>query len=143
MNKTYLTKTTNKLEWFFIDAKNQTLGRLCTKIASTLNNKSNILFTPYQKHPYKIIVINAEYIKVSGQKIYQKYYYKHSGKPGGLKKESFFRLQQRMPSKIIEQAVKGMLPKNALGRKLFTNLKVYPGPNHPHNAQNPIPLKIK
>lgn len=143
MNKTYLAKKTNKLQWFFIDAKNQTLGRLSTKIASTLNNKSNILYTPYQKNQYKIIVVNAKYIKISGQKKYQKIYYKHSGRPGGLKKETFFKLQQRIPTKILEKAVKGMLPKNALGRKLFTNLKVYPGPNHPHNAQNPVFLEIK
>ena len=143
MNKTYLEKETNQLQWFLIDAKNQTLGRLSTKIASALNNKGNILYTPYQKKQYKIIVVNARYIKVSGQKQYQKTYYKHSGRPGGLKKELFFKLQQRIPNKILEKAVKGMLPKNALGRKLFTNLKVYHGPNHPHNAQNPIPLRIK
>ena len=143
MNKTYIAKQTNIQQWFLIDAKNQTLGRLSTKIASTLNNKNNILYTPYQKNQYKIIVINAKYIKVSGLKKYQKIYYKHSGKPGGLKKEPFFKLQQRMPTKIVEKAVRGMLPKNVLGRKLFTNLKVYSGPSHPHNVQSPIPLNIK
>jgi len=143
MNKTYIQKQNNKSTWFFIDAKNKTLGRLSSQIASTLKNKYSIYYTPYQINKSNIIVINAEHIKISGQKKYQKIYYKHSGRPGGLKKETFIQLQKRIPERIIEKAVKGMLPKNALGRKLFTHLKVYSGPDHPHDAQKPIPLKIK
>jgi len=143
MNKTYIQKQNNKSTWFFIDAKDKTLGRLSTQIASTLKNKYSIYYTPYQINKSNIIVINAKHIKISGQKKYQKIYYKHSGRPGGLKKETFIQLQQRIPERIIEKAVKGMLPKNALGRRLFTHLKVYSGPDHPHDAQKPIPLKIK
>lgn len=143
MNKTYIHKEKSIPVWFLIDAKNKTLGRISTQIASTLKNKHSIYYTTYQLNISKIVVINAEYIKVSGQKKYQKTYYKHSGKPGGLKKETFSQLQQRIPTRIIEKAVKGMLPKNALGRRLFTNLKVYCGPNHPHQAQQPIALFTK
>jgi len=143
MNTTYIQKQNNKSTWFFIDAKDENLGRLSTKIASTLKNKYSIYYTPYQINKSNIIVINAEKINISGQKKYQKIYYKHSGRPGGLKKETFTQLQKRIPARIIEKAVKGMLPKNALGRRLFTHLKVYSGPNHPHNAQKPIPLQIK
>lgn len=143
MNKTYIQKQNNKSTWFFIDAKDKTLGRLSTQIASTLKNKYSIYYTPYQINKSNIIVINAEQIKISGQKKYQKIYYKHSGRPGGLKKETFTQLQKRIPTRIIEKAVKGMLPKNALGRRLFTHLKVYSGPKHPHDAQKPIPLQIK
>lgn len=143
MNKTYINKKNDQSKWFLIDAKNKTLGRISTQIASTLKNKHSIYYSPYQINTSKIIVINAEHIKVSGQKKYQKVYYKHSGRPGGLKKEIFAQLQQRIPTRIIEKAVKGMLPKNALGRRLFTNLKVYRGSNHPHQAQNPITLITK
>ncbi len=143
MNKTYIQKQNNKSTWFFIDAKDKTLGRLSTQIASTLKNKYSIYYTPYQINKSNIIVINAEHVNISGQKKYQKIYYKHSGRPGGLKKETFTQLQKRIPTRIIEKAVKGMLPKNALGRRLFTHLKVYYGPNHPHIAQKPIPLQIK
>jgi len=143
MNKTYIQKQNNKSTWFFIDAKDKTLGRLSTQIASTLKNKYSIYYTPYQINKSNIIVINAEHVNISGQKKYQKIYYKHSGRPGGMKKETFTQLQKRIPTRIIEKAVKGMLPKNALGRRLFTHLKVYSGPNHPHGAQKPIPLHIK
>jgi len=143
MNKTYIQKQNNKSTWFFIDAKDKTLGRLSTQIASTLKNKYSIYYTPYQLNQSNIIVVNAEHINISGHKKYQKIYYKHSGRPGGLKKETFTQLQKRIPTRIIEKAVKGMLPKNALGRRLFTHLKVYSGPHHPHGAQKPIPLQIK
>jgi len=143
MNKTYIQKENKKSTWFFIDAKDKTLGRLSTQIASTLKNKYSIYYTPYQINKSNIIVINAEHVKISGQKKYQKIYYRHSGRPGSLKKETFTQLQKRIPTRIIEKAVKGMLPKNAMGRRLFTHLKVYSGPQHPHNAQKPIPLQIK
>lgn len=143
MNKTYINKNHHDGQWFFIDAKDKTLGRISTQIASNLKNKYSIYYTPYQINKSYIIVINAEKIKVSGQKKYQKIYRRHSGRPGGLKKESFIQLQKRLPERIIEKAVKGMLPKNALGRRLFTYLKIYSGPDHPHRAQKPTPLPIK
>ena len=143
MNRTYIQKENKQSVWFFIDAKDKTLGRISTEIASTLKNKYSIYYTPYQRNKSNIIVINAAHIKISGQKKYQKIYYRHSGRPGGLKKETFLELQKRIPERIIEKAVKGMLPKNALGRKLFTQLKVYSGANHPHMAQKPVPLKFK
>lgn len=143
MNKTYINKTKQKEQWFYIDANNHTLGRISTQIALNLKNKLSAEYTPYQISKSYIVVINAEKIKVSGQKKHQKLYKRHSGRPGGLKKETFIQLQNRIPERIIEKAVKGMLPKNALGRRLFTHLKVYSGPIHPHQAQRPIPLTIK
>lgn len=143
MNKTYVKKSHHNNQWFFIDAQNKTLGRISTQIASHLKNKYSIYYTPHNMCQCYIIVINAEKIKVSGQKKYQKVYKKHSGRPGGLREETFRQLQNRLPERIIEKAVKGMLPKNILGRKLFTSLKVYSGPSHPHKAQKPIPLPIK
>ena len=142
MNKTYIQKNDLNIQWFCIDANNQTLGRLSSQIANYLKNKNSIYYTPFQVSQSHIIVINAEKIKVSGQKKNQKLYKRHSGRPGGLKVETFKDLQNRIPTRIIEKAVKGMLPKNALGRKLFKYLKVYDGPNHPHNAQRPIPLTV-
>ena len=142
MNKTYIKKNFSKNEWFFIDANNQTLGRLSSQIATQLKNKNNIYYTPFQSVQSHVIVINAKYIRISGQKKQQKLYKRHSGRPGGLKVETFKQLQKRLPEKIIEKSVKGMLPKNTLGRKLFRYLKVYSGPTHPHNAQKPRPLTI-
>nr|YP_009502095.1 50S ribosomal protein L13 [Porolithon onkodes]ASB29697.1 50S ribosomal protein L13 [Porolithon onkodes] len=142
MNKTHIKKDTFNAKWFFVDADDQTLGRLSSQIASYLKNKNSIYFTPFQISRSHIIVINAKKIKISGQKKYQKLYKRHSGRPGGLKVETFTQLQNRLPARIIEKAVKGMLPKNTLGRKLFKYLKVYDGPNHPHSAQKPIPLPI-
>lgn len=143
MNKTYINNKNIKAKWFFIDAKNKTLGRLSAKIAKTLRGKNSIDYIPYKINNSKVIVINAEHVKVSGQKRYQKVYRKHSGRPGGLKQEYFHHLQQRIPCRIIEKSVKGMLPKNALGRELFSNLKVYSGPSHPHKAQQPTALLVK
>lgn len=140
MNKTYIIKKYKQPTWFLVDAKEKTLGRLSTHIAHILKNKHSIYYTPYQISKSNIIIINASFIKVSGQKKYQKTYYRHSGKPGGLTKETFIKLQERIPERIIEQAVKGMLPKSTLGRKMLSNLKIYPGPSHPHKAQKPIPL---
>ena len=143
MNRTYLTNANHQSKWFYIDVENKTLGRVSTQIASNLKSKYSIDYAPYQIKKSHIIVINADKIKVSGQKKYKKIYRRHSGRPGGLKEETFLQLQKRLPAKIIEKAVKGMLPKNALGRKLFTHLKVYSGPNHPHQAQKPIALPTK
>lgn len=142
MNKTYIPKKDLSHNWYLLDAKDKTLGRISTQIANLLKGKNQSSYTPHCINMSYIIVINAEYVQVSGQKKSQKIYSRHSGRPGSLKKENFEQLQRRIPNRIIEKAVKGMLPKNALGRKLFTHLKVYSGALHPHNAQNPTILSL-
>jgi large subunit ribosomal protein L13 len=129
-------------KWYVIDANNQTLGRLATKISKILIGKEKITYTPFLETGDSIIIINAEKIIVSGKKENQKLYKNHSGRPGGMRIENFSKLQQRRPEKIIEHAVKGMLPKGPLGRKIYTNLKVYKGNQHPHMAQTPELLNI-
>lgn len=144
MNKTYLPNV-NTLErnWYVVDAEGQRLGRLASEIAMILRGKNKPTFTPHMDVGDFVIVINAEKIAVTGKKRTQKLYRRHSGRPGGMKTETFAKLQARIPERIIEQAVKGMLPKNSLGRQLFTKLKVYPGAAHPHEAQQPQTLEIK
>lgn len=138
MNKTFITKEThNNYNWYVINAENQNLGRLATKISSLLLGKQKETYSPYQLKGDKLIIINAEKIIVSGKKATQKIYHSHSGRPGGMKIIQFKELLQKQPEKIIEIAVKGMLPKNARGRELFRNLKVYKGNKHPHEAQTP------
>jgi large subunit ribosomal protein L13 len=129
-------------KWYVIDAKNQTLGRLATKVSQILVGKEKSIYTPFLDTGDYIIVINAEKIHVSGKKEKQKIYRNHSGRPGGMRTESLEKLRERRPEKIIEHAVKGMLPKGALGRKLYTNLKVYKGEQHPHDAQTPELLTV-
>lgn len=142
MNKTYIPPKSREHHWYLIDAKNQTLGRICTKVVSILKGKTSFSYTSYLINTSHIIIINAEHIQVSGQKKSQKTYYRHSGKPGSLKKETFEQLQKRIPNRIIEKAVKGMLPKNKLGRILYNRLKVYSGTLHPHNSQKPTTLSL-
>ena len=143
MNKTTLpTLETLEQKWYVIDAANQRLGRLATEIARILRGKNKASFTPHMDTGDFVIVINAEKVTVTGKKAEQKLYRRHSGRPGGMKIETFSKLQTRIPERIIEKAVKGMLPKNALGRKLFTKLKVYAGSEHPHAAQKPESLTI-
>ncbi|MDJ0537054.1 MAG: 50S ribosomal protein L13, partial [Xenococcaceae cyanobacterium MO_207.B15] len=120
----------------------QRLGRLATEIAMILRGKNKPTYTPHMDTGDFVIVVNAEKVVVTGRKGQQKLYRRHSGRPGGMKTETFDQLQARIPERIIEKAVKGMLPKNALGRKLFTKLKVYKGSEHPHQAQQPEPLTI-
>nr|YP_009589123.1 50S ribosomal protein L13 [Corallina ferreyrae]QBL75639.1 50S ribosomal protein L13 [Corallina ferreyrae] len=143
MNKTFVPKQNKISQWYLIDAKNQTLGRLSTRIASTLKGKNNCNYTPHQINNAYIIIINAKDILISGSKKSQKLYYRHSGRPGSLKVETFEQLQKRIPTRIIEKSVKGMLPKNTLGRQLFRHLKVYPGTFHPHCSQKPTQLQLK
>nr|YP_009244001.1 ribosomal protein L13 [Sporolithon durum]AMK96243.1 ribosomal protein L13 [Sporolithon durum] len=140
MNKTYIPSQKLEQKWYLINAKNLTLGRLSTKISTILTGKNNPIYTPHFINTSYIIIINSAYIKVTGKKFFQKLYKRHSGKPGSLKVENFTKLQSRLPNKIIEKSIKGMLPKNNLGHKLFTHLKIYPGSKHPHNAQNPQQL---
>ena len=143
MIKTPLPKQdTLDQKWYVVDAEGQRLGRLATEIAKTIRGKNKPEYTPFMDTGDFVIVINAEKVVVTGRKPEQKLYRRHSGRPGGMKVETFDQLQNRIPERIIEKAVKGMLPKNALGRKLFTNLKVYAGPEHPHEAQQPEAMSI-
>lgn len=143
MSKTPLpTPETLDQQWFVVDAANQRLGRLASEIAMILRGKRKPCYTPHMDTGDFVIVINAEKVAVTGKKSEQKVYRRHSGRPGGMKEESFDKLQKRIPERIIEKAVKGMLPKNTLGRKLFTKLKVYAGENHPHQAQQPQVLNL-
>ena len=143
MNKTKIPSIESiSRHWYLVDAEDQTLGRLATNVASILRGKNNPNFTPHLDTGDFVIVINAEKIQVSGNKSEQKLYRRHSGRPGGMKVETFKALQARIPERIIETAIKGMLPHNALGRQLFRKLKVYRGSEHPHSAQNPESLKF-
>ncbi|MDX2229264.1 MAG: 50S ribosomal protein L13 [Leptolyngbyaceae cyanobacterium bins.349] len=143
MNKTYLPPQDSiERNWYVVDAADQRLGRLASEVARVLRGKNKPTYTPSMDTGDFVIIINAEKIDVTGRKRSQKLYRRHSGRPGGMKVETFEKLQARVPERIIEQAVKGMLPKNTLGRQLFTKLKVYAGPDHPHQAQQPQPLEI-
>ena len=129
-------------EWFVVDAQGQTLGRLATRIAAMLRGKHKPIYTPHVDCGDYVIVVNAEKIHVTGQKLDQKIYYRHSGYPGGLKQTPLRRRLQTHPERVIESAVRGMLPKNRLGRKMFKKLKVYAGSDHPHRAQQPTHLEL-
>jgi large subunit ribosomal protein L13 len=142
-NTTYIpSQATVEHKWYVVDAADQRLGRLATEIAMILRGKNKPTFMPHVDTGDFVIVINAEKIDVTGKKRQQKLYRRHSGRPGGMKVETFDKLQARIPERIIETAVKGMLPKNSMGRHLFTKMKVYAGPDHPHAAQNPEVLTI-
>jgi large subunit ribosomal protein L13 len=132
-----------KRDWFIIDASGKILGRLATQIASRLRGKHKAEYTPHVDTGDYIIVTNAEKVAVTGRKFKEKKYYSHSGFPGGIKSISFDKLQKKDPARIIERAVKGMLPKNPLGREMYRKLKIYVGSEHPHEAQQPQPLDIK
>ena len=136
--KSYLAKKYEvERKWWLVDAKGQTLGRLSSNIASILRGKTKPEFTPNTDVGDFVIVINAEQIKLTGKKELQKKYYRHSGIPGGFKTENVSDLRKRYPEKIIENAVRGMLPHSTLGAKQFTKLKVYKGEGHPHHSQKP------
>ena len=143
MNKT-ITPSIDSInrQWYLVDAENQTLGRLASSVASILRGKNKPEFTPHLDAGDFVVIVNAEKIQVSGRKATQKLYRRHSGRPGGMKVETFQSLQERLPERIVEKAIKGMLPHNALGRQLFRKLKVYKGSEHPHAAQNPQVLSI-
>lgn len=142
--KTYSAKAEEvKRNWYVVDATDKRLGRLSTEIARRLRGKHKTEYTPHVDTGDHIVVINADKIAVTGKKASDKKYYRHSGYPGGIKEASFEQLQERSPGKVIELAVKGMLPKNPLGRDMFRKLKVYAGSEHPHAAQQPIELEIE
>jgi len=140
VRKTYVTKKEEvQREWRVVDATGQTLGRLATQVARILRGKHKPIYSPSVDTGDYVIVVNAERIHVTGRKLDQKIYYRHSGYPGGLKKITLRNLLQKHPSRVIEHAVRGMLPKNRLGRRMFKKLKVYAGPDQPPAAQQPTP----
>ena len=125
-------------DWFIVDASDKILGRLATKIADRIRGKDKPTFTPHTDGGDYVVVINAEKIKVTGAKFEDKKYYTHSLYPGGLKTRTFREMNERFPERIIEEAVKGMLPKNKLGKSMIKKLKVFSGPDHEHESQQPI-----
>jgi large subunit ribosomal protein L13 len=129
-------------KWYVVDASGQTLGRLATKAASVLSGKLNPKYVPYIDMGDHVIVINAAKVRLTGLKSQTKLYRRYTGFPGGLREESFTRLINRKPEKVLEEAIKGMLPKSKMGRQMATKLKVYRGDDHPHAAQQPVALKI-
>jgi large subunit ribosomal protein L13 len=142
-HKTFSAKPAEALKdraWWVIDAEGKPLGRLASVIATVLRGKNKPTFTPHVDTGDFVIVVNAKKVKLTGRKLEQKLYVRHSGEPGGFRSEAYGALLERKPELPITKAVKGMLPKNVLGRELLTKLKVYGGPDHPHAAQNPLPL---
>jgi large subunit ribosomal protein L13 len=143
MNKTYVTNPDEvERNWFVVDADGKTLGRLATQIATVLRGKHKPTFSPSVDCGDYVIVVNAEKVHVTGRRKDQKVYYRHSGYMGGLKEVTLRRQLEIYPTRVLALAVKGMLPKNALGRKMFRKLKVYAGPDHPHHSQQPQLLEI-
>lgn len=139
--KTFVAKKEEiERSWYVVDAKGKILGRLATRVAMILRGKHKPTFTPHVDGGDHVIVINAAAVRLSGKKLEQKLYRRHSGYHGGLKEESAQKLLQRKPEFIVETAVRGMLPKNSLGRQLFRKLRVYAGATHPHAAQQPKPV---
>ena len=143
INKTFSPKPSDiEREWFVVDATDLPLGRLASEIAQRLRGKHKPTYAPHVDGGDFIVVVHAEKVAVTSDKSQSKIYYRHSGYPGGIKEETFESLLERRPEAIIERAVKGMLPKNKLGRQMAGKLKVYAGPDHPHEAQKPQPLEL-
>jgi large subunit ribosomal protein L13 len=141
--KTYAVKASEiERRWWVVDATDQTLGRLATRIATLLEGKHKPTYSPHLDVGDHVVVLNAGKVKVTGDKLAQKVYYRHSNYPGGLKQENLSTLLERKPELVIERAVKGMLPQNRLGRAMFKKLKVYAGSEHPHQAQQPAPVEL-
>ncbi|MBV9384502.1 MAG: 50S ribosomal protein L13 [Streptosporangiaceae bacterium] len=130
-------------QWHVVDATDVVLGRLASHVAVLLRGKHKPIFAPHADTGDFVIVVNAEKVSLSGGKLDQKQAYRHSGYPGGLRSVSYADLMARHPERVVEKAVKGMLPKNSLGRKTLRKLKVYAGPDHPHQAQQPQPYEIR
>jgi len=144
MNRTYSPKSAEiDRQWHVVDAAGLRLGRLATQVAATLRGKHKAMYTPHMDTGDFVIVVNADKVELTGRKEDQKIYYRHSGRPGSLRQETARQLRSRRPVKLVENAVKGMLPHNRLGRRLYTKLKVYGGPDHPHQSQKPAVLEIK
>ncbi|MEM1179461.1 MAG: 50S ribosomal protein L13 [Acidobacteriota bacterium] len=143
MMKTYSPKRADiDRQWFVVDATGLRLGRLASVVANTLRGKHKTMYSPHMDTGDFVVVVNAEKVLLSGRKEDQKIYRRHSGRPGGLKESTARELRAKKPERMVELAVKGMLPKNSLGRALYRKLKVYSGPQHPHQAQQPEPLDM-
>jgi large subunit ribosomal protein L13 len=143
MQKTYWTRPADvERRWYVVDAEGQTLGRLATRIATVLKGKHKTTYNPAIDTGDYVIVVNAEKIHVTGRRREQKRYYHHSGYLGGLKEITLQDQLEKAPTRVLHAAVKGMLPKNALGRKMIKKLKLYVGPDHPHEAQQPVPFEF-
>ncbi|MDK2897682.1 MAG: large subunit ribosomal protein [Candidatus Atribacteria bacterium] len=143
--KTYIPDTERieaERKWYLVDAEGQVLGRLAAQIAQILMGKSKPLYTPFLDVGDFVVVVNAEKVRVTGRKMADKLYRHHTGYPGGLKEETLASLLARKPEEVIRRAVWGMIPHNRLGRKMIKKLKIYRGPDHPHQAQNPISIQI-
>ena len=129
-------------DWLIVDAEGKTLGRLATQIAERLRGKGKVVFAPHVDTGDFVVVVNAEKIAVTGKKLDEKMYYKHSGYPGGLRERTLREQLNRQPTEVLRRAVKGMLPRNRLGRAQLTKLKIYAGPEHPHEAQAPTNFEV-
>jgi large subunit ribosomal protein L13 len=141
--KTYTARAEDmEREWFLVNAEGKTLGRLASEIAQVLRGKHKPIYTPHLDCGDYVIVVNAEKVRVTGQKLDQKMYYRHSGYPGGIKSISLRNQLQKHPDRVLQAAVRGMLPKNRLGRRMLKKLKVYAGDSHPHQAQQPKVLEL-
>ena len=142
--KTYVAKPdTRERNWLVVDATGKTLGRLATQIATTLRGKHKADYTPHIDVGDFVIVVNAEKVSVTGRKLEEKRYYRHSGYPGGLRSRTLSEMLDRQPEEVIRKAVRGMLPRTRLGRAQLRKLKVYAGPEHPHEAQKPQPMEVE
>ena len=142
--KTYQAKKEElKHQWYLVNAEGKVLGRLASELAKILRGKHKPTFTPHLDTGDFVVVVNAEKVGLTGKKLKDKIYYRHTGYPGGIKEVSAEKLLAKKPTELIRRAVKGMLPKNSLGRQMLRKLKVYAGPDHPHKAQNPVPLELK
>jgi large subunit ribosomal protein L13 len=142
--KTYVaTPATRERNWLVVDATGKTLGRLATQIADTLRGKRKPTYTPHCDVGDFVIVVNAEKVSVTGNKRQEKRYYRHSGYPGGLRSRTLDEMLERRPEEVLRLAVKGMLPRNRLGRQQLRKLKIYAGPEHPHQAQQPAVMEVE
>ncbi len=130
-------------DWYVVDAQGETLGRLATRVATILRGKHKPIYAPHVDCGDFVVIVNAEKVHTTGQKLTQKKYYRHSGYPGGLSEISLRDQLLKFPERVLESAIRGMLPKNRLGRQMFRKLKVYAGPNHPHQAQQPKSLELQ
>ena len=142
MKTVFVKPASVERKWFVIDADGKILGRVAARAASIIRGKTKPIFAPHQEMGDYVVIINAEKIAVSGRKAQQKMYYRHSGYPGGLKTHNFEKVIARHPTQPLENAIKGMLPKGPLGRKLAKNAKVYAGAAHPHAGQNPTAIDV-
>jgi large subunit ribosomal protein L13 len=142
MKTIFVTSATAERSWYLIDAEGKPMGRIASKVASMVRGKNKPTYTPSQETGDFVVVINAEKVAISGRKRQNKVYYRHSGYPGGLKDFTFANLIQRDPIAPLELAIRGMLPKGPLGRKLYKNVKIYAGAQHPHTAQTPVAIDL-